>query len=330
MSTDWIRHAQRRGSHIRPRHPRFGRDDRSIETRLLLMETEDGNKWDGMMFTPRETSLTRTAALVIHGLVGNYLTGMPRRLAFGFAQVGIPVLTANTRMANYGAFFGSGLLEQVPLDIDAAVRTLRRRGFNRIVLVGYSMGSTMVTHYQAKVAPPEVVGVCTLAHPLSLPQSLRRRWERFGAVPDYNEMTRMVQRGMVGTDDPKRDRIVLVERASGPSHSPMHAEIWTYRTWWHSRGPEALTAESRRWVGVLRVPLGIIQAGSDLLIPRSEGPELVKLARDGGCPDVHLEYIDGADHVFTGAQGAAVHAARRWITGRLRDLQDGQEIPDLE
>ncbi|MFN8108801.1 MAG: alpha/beta fold hydrolase [Thermoleophilia bacterium] len=242
---------------------------------------------------------------------------MPRRLAFGLAQVGIPVLSANTRMANYGAFFGSGLLDRVPTDIHAAVAALRRRGYRRIVLVGYSMGSTMVTHYQARHAPPEVVGVCTIAHPLSLPNSLRRRWERFGATPDYNEMSRIVQRGMAGTDDPDRDRIVIVERGAGASHRPEHAEIWTYRTWWHSRGPEALAAESRRWVGILRVPLAIIQASDDMLIPVDEGPELVRLATEGGCPDVHLEYIEGADHVFTDRQAQAVEAAQRWITGRF-------------
>ena len=95
-------------------------------------------------------------------------------------------------MANYGVFFGTGLLDRAQLDIAAAVRALRERGFRRIVLLGYSMGSTMVTHYQAVNAPPEVIGVCTLAHPLSLPLSLRRRWERFESRPSYNEMCSIV------------------------------------------------------------------------------------------------------------------------------------------
>jgi fermentation-respiration switch protein FrsA (DUF1100 family) len=67
-------------------------------------------------------------------------------------------------------------------------------------------------------------------------------------------------------------------------------------------------------VGILRVPLAMIQAGDDLLIPREEGVQLAKLARDGGCPDVHLEYVEGADHVFTDRQDLAVEAARRWIS----------------
>jgi dienelactone hydrolase len=238
---------------------------------------------------------------------------MPRRLAFHLAHQGYAALTANTRMANYGVFFGTGLLDQAQLDIAAAVRALRERGFRRIILLGYSMGSTMVSHYQAVHAPPEIIGVCTLAHPLSLPLSLRRRWEHFGSIPSYNDMCSIITREMEASDDPERDRIVIVRRATGPSDRPEHAEIWTYRTWWHSRGPEALAAESRRWVGLLRVPLGVLQAAEDPLISQDEGRLLAKLARDGGCPEVDLKFIAGANHTFDGFELAGANAALEWV-----------------
>ena len=176
----------------------------------------------------------------------------------------------------------------------------------------------MVTHYQAVHEPPEVVGVCTIAHPLSLPQSLRRRWERFGSIPSYNEMCAIISRQMEGGDDPERDRIIIVRRATGPTDRPEDAEIWTYRTWWHSRGPEALSAESRRWVGLLRVPLALIQAADDPLISQSEGALLATLAQEGGCPEVHLEYIEGANHTFDGHELDAVDAAVQWVTDLAR------------
>ena len=132
------------------RPPAFGKDDAHIETDLIVIPTEDRHSWDGMIFRPRHGAVDpRLAVLVIHGSVGNYLTGMPRRLAFHLAQEGYAALTANTRMANYGVFFGTGLIDRAQLDIAAAVRALRERGFRRIILLGYSMGSTMVTHYQA-------------------------------------------------------------------------------------------------------------------------------------------------------------------------------------
>lgn len=297
------------------RQPHFGTDDASLVTDLIVIPTEDDHKWDGMLFRPRQGAVdSRLAVLIIHGSVGHYLSGMPRRMAFHLAQRGIATLTANTRMANYGVFFGTGLLELAQLDVTAAVRALRERGFQRIVLLGYSMGATMVTHYQAVHAPPQIIGVCTVAHPESLSRSLRRRWERFGSSPSYDEMCAMAQAQLEGTDDPERDRIVIVQRATGPSAGPEDAEIWTYRTWLHSRGPDAHAGQSLRWVGDVTVPLAIIQAAEDPLIRPEEGVRLAQLAREGSCPQVHLESIPGANHTFDGVEDAAADAVHRWIS----------------
>ena len=129
--------------------PRFGIDDRHMRTEPLQIETEDHKWWDAMLFEPRGARRSGQACLVVHGAVGNYLEGFPRRLAFGLAERGHAVLSINTRMANYGALFGGGLLHRTPADIDAGVATLRRRGYKRVILCGYSMGATMVTRYQA-------------------------------------------------------------------------------------------------------------------------------------------------------------------------------------
>ena len=147
-----------------------------------------------MIFRPRRATPTAAAlaVLVVHGSVGNYLTGVPRRISFGLAKAGFTVMSVNTRMANYGVIFGGGLMHRTPLDIDAALAVLRRRGFRRIVLLGFSLGATMVTHYQALRQPPDVVGVCTLAHPASLPAALRLRWDHFGADPGYEEVAERV------------------------------------------------------------------------------------------------------------------------------------------
>ncbi len=304
------------------RAPAFGQDDTDIETDLIVIPTEDHHNWDGMIFRPRRGAVDpRMAVLVIHGSVGHYLTGMPRRLAFHLAERGYAALTANTRMANYGVFFGTGLLDEAQLDIAAAVRALRERGFRRIILLGYSMGSTMVAQYQAVQAPPEVIGVCTIAHPLSLPLSLRRRWERFGSNPSYNEMCAIVTREMGATDDPERDRIIIVQRATGPTDRPEHSEIWTYRTWWHSRGPEALSAESRRWVGLLRVPLALIQARGRPADPEVRG-------RIAATPRPRRRLSRGAPRIRRGRQPHLRRTrARRGRGGRAVGHPSGRAHP---
>ena len=302
-----------------PRRPRFGLDDRDLVVELVLTRTEDGQTWDGMIFRPRagERRRRRLGVIVVHGSVGNYITGVPRRVSFGLANAGFTVMSVNTRMANYGVIFGGGLMHRTPLDLDAALAVLRRRGFRRIVLLGFSMGSTMVTHYQALRRPPDVVGVCTLAHPASLPAALRLRWSFYGADPGYGEVTETAHRLLAPDFESSRhDRIFIVRRARGFTEGPESGEIWTYRTWWHSRGPRAPHAESRLRIGEVTVPLALIQAGEDELVRSSEGAELEALARQGDCPSVWRHTVLGADHVFTGCDDDLVEAIVDWLDQR--------------
>lgn len=292
-------------------------EERPLRLHPVTAETDDGNTWDGLALVPRggDPERRRLAVVVVHGSVGNYITGVPRRVSHGLAEAGFTVVSVNTRMANYGVFFGGGLMHRTPYDLDAWVGLVRRMGHERIVLLGYSLGATMVTHYQALRRPPHVVGLCTLAHPLSLPGSLRRRWERFGADPDYETVVARA-RDMLGDDaddDECDDEIFIVERASGPTVAPAHAEIWTYRTWWFSRGPEATHAVSAERIAGVDVPVALIQAGDDMIVPGSDGEELGALARSAGVPDLHHESIPYANHVFSGREAAAVERCVAWL-----------------
>jgi dienelactone hydrolase len=303
----------------RRRAPLFGADDRALAVDLVVARTEDGQRWDGMIFRPgRASPRRRLAVLVVHGSVGNYVTGVPRRVSFALANAGFTVMSVNTRMANYGVIFGGGLMHRTPLDLDAALAILRRRGFRRIVLLGFSLGATMVTHYQALRRPPDVVGVCTLAHPASLPAALRLRWDYYDSEPTYAQVADEAHLRLAPDyESPERDRIFVVRRARGFGDRPLDGEVWTYRTWWFSRGPRAPHAESRLRIGSVTVPLALIQAGEDELVRGSEGPQLEGLARQGDCPSVARETIPGADHVFTGRDDALAEAVVAWLDARL-------------
>jgi len=303
----------------RRRLPLFGQDDRDLALDLVVTSTSDGQSWDGMVFRPRggDARRRRLGVIVVHGSVGNYLTGVPRKVSFGLATAGFTVMSVNTRMANYGVIFGGGLMHKTPLDIDAALAVMRRRGFTRIVLLGFSLGATMVTHYQALRRPPDVVGICTLAHPASLPAAMRLRWEHFGADPGYEEVASLVHHRLAPDfDSSDKDRIFLVRRGRGFGDRPTDGEVYTYRTWWHSRGPRAPHAESRLRIGDVTVPLAIIQAGEDELVRESEGFQLEALARQGDCPSVLRETIPDADHVFTGKDRDLIEAVVDWLDAR--------------
>ena len=298
------------------RRPAFGRDDREITTRLVTLKPADGHEWDGMLLRPRfgDPAFRKILVIVVHGSVGNYLTGVPRRVAFELAGHGFSVMSINTRLANYGPFFGGGLFHRTPLDLEAAMQVARVNGFDRVVLLGYSMGCTVCTNFLANHEAPEVVGLCTIAHPMSLPQSLRERWQRYGATPTYDEVAEYARPIVAGDpDDPRGDRIFTVMRANGPLPTPENGEIWTYATWWSSRGPESPHAESREQIGRVHVPVAILQAGNDHLIQAGEGYELARIAAVAGNHDVFLDMVPQADHVFTGLVNVVSDMAARWL-----------------
>lgn len=293
------------------------RDDRNLKLDPITVDTVDGHTWDGLRLIPRggHARRRRVAVIVVHGSVGNYITGVPRRVAHGLAVAGFTVLSVNTRMANYGVFFGGGLFHETPNDLDAWVDLARRMGHRDVVLLGFSMGASIVTHYQATRQRPEVVAVGSLAHPASLPASLERRWRRFGSIPDHAEVVETATRVIEDDPDGTSDEIFIVRRATGPSDEPGDAEIWTYRTWWFSRGPNADAAMSWRHVGALKVPLALIQAGADLIVPVSDGEDLERRALAGGVPGVFHRVVDGADHVFAGCIDDAVALLVEWLDG---------------
>lgn len=293
------------------------RDDTNLKLDPITIDTPDGQTWDGLALIPKggDPQRRRVAVIVVHGSVGNYITGVPRRVAHGLALAGFTVLSVNTRMANYGVFFGGGLFHRTPIDMDSWVDLAKRMGHTEVVLVGFSMGASIVTYYQATRHRPEVVAVGALAHPASLPDSLKRRWERFGSQPDYETVVRdaWLMIGGISENDALDDEIFVVRRATGPTDEPAHAEIWTYRTWWFSRGPQAHAAMSRRHIGRLGVPLAMIQGADDLIVPPSDGEELARLAHEGGVPDVFHSVVPGANHVFDGRLGEAVERLVDWM-----------------
>lgn len=84
------------------------RDDTNLRLDPITIDTSDGQTWDGLALISKggDPHRRRVAVIVVHGSVGNYITGVPRRVAHGLALAGFTVLSVNTRMANYGVFFG--------------------------------------------------------------------------------------------------------------------------------------------------------------------------------------------------------------------------------
>ena len=130
-----------------------------VERELVTLRAADGAEHDALLHLDaralrareRRTG-RRTAVMHVHGIMGNFLVGTLRFLPGPLARAGYPTLVIETRMGNIGQVFGQAIFDDALIDLDAGVRWLRARGFDHVVLSGYSSGAAMATRFAA-VAP---------------------------------------------------------------------------------------------------------------------------------------------------------------------------------
>jgi dipeptidyl aminopeptidase/acylaminoacyl peptidase len=295
-----------------------------VDRRLVTLIAADGQVHDGLFEIDVRAARARsratgrrTAVVHVHGIMGNFLVGTLRFYPAPLARAGFPVLVLETRMANVGQLFGQAIFEDAIRDVDAAVVWLRDQGFDTIVLSGYSSGATLATRYAATHHVPDLRALVCLGNPWGLPQAMRERADRFGATPGYEELAGIVEEAIGDDPDaPDRDRLFLVERSRGPTRTPPDSEVYTYRTWWHSRGPAAVPAMAHRQIGQVWAPILLVQGTADDVVAYEEAERLAEVARAAGNRDVTVAAIEGVGHSFLGGEIAARDAVISWLRER--------------
>ena len=274
--------------------------------------------------TNKEHLENKPVILRLHGTLGNLLDEAEHFLPCVLASKGYSSLTVNTLMANLGLFFGFGLFDKALLQIDTAYNFLREMGFKKIIIAGHGLGSCMAIRYGAlrndPVEYPGIMGVIGITTPYSMPETVRRRWERFGSVPSYDEVHRKAKRIFKPDpgEEPAQDEIVLINKGHGDTCHPEHAEIYTLKTWWALAGPEAEEAMVYRHIGDIKVPLLLIRGLRDKFVEHREFEDLAQIARDSGNRDVTQVCLD-ANHNLDGKHDELGTEIIKWISDRFED-----------
>jgi pimeloyl-ACP methyl ester carboxylesterase len=258
--------------------------------------------------------------LRLHGVLGNLLDETEPFLPKALAERGYASITMNTALANLGLFYGFGVFDDVIPQIETVRDYLRAAGFTIVILAGHGLGAAMAVRYAATrnhpASTPELVeGLVAIAAPYSLPETIRRRWERFGAEPSYEEVHRRARQAIDGGRWPQ-DETIVVRRAHGPSCRPEHSEIYTLKTWWALAGPEAVGPRVYHYIGQVRVPLLLVSGRDDEIIAVQEGEYLSRIARSAGNPDVTHVVLD-ANHRFDGEHGELSDTVLQWLDDRF-------------
>jgi len=226
-------------------------------------------------------------------------------------------------MANFGLFFGYGLIDDVIPQIDRAVEYLVEQGYENIIISGYSLGTSIVLRYAGLRSDPEkypnIRGVVTLAAPYSMSDSIRRRWDRWGSEPTYEEVFEEARE--ILKPDPyasENDRTILIYKARGDTYRPEHSEIYTYKTWWFLAGPEAQTAKAYKEIEKIKVPIMLIQGWYDDIVKPEETHELAQIAIRAGNKDVSAFYVN-AGHKFDDKEEELGDIIVRWLDRRFKE-----------
>lgn len=150
-----------------------------MNVELIRVKTADGVQLDGSLQKPSRMGFSSpfTAWLLVHGTGGNfYSSGVLQVFAEQLLQSGYAVARINTRGHDIvstlpgarvplsgGAAFES--IADCVHDLRAWVDELVRRDFQRVVLVGHSMGGVKAIYAQAHARHPNVVAVVGVSPP---------------------------------------------------------------------------------------------------------------------------------------------------------------------
>jgi alpha-beta hydrolase superfamily lysophospholipase len=253
--------------------------------------------------------------IVVHGVLGHFLArGTPRQLPLLLTERGINSFSINTRMAHLGQIFGRAVFDSAEYDIEAAVEFLKKEGFARIFILGFSLGANLSAFYAANKPEPEVKGLILEGCAYSLPDSQKKRWGKWNSMPTYDEVYEKAGE-LLGTDPltSPRDEIFLVNRAWGDTLNPFHNEIYTYKTWWFIRSPEARHAKTCTVIPRVKIPVLFLQGVNDDILEEWESRELARLASEAGNGSVDVRYIENAKHDCMENPDAASDSIAGWI-----------------
>jgi pimeloyl-ACP methyl ester carboxylesterase len=274
------------------------------------------------LVTQKEHVENKPIIIRLHGIIGNLLDETEHFLPIFLARQGYSSLTMNTLLANLGLFYGFGIFDDVIPQIDAVFDFVRGMGFKKLVLAGHGLGGCLAIRYGAlrndPVTYPDFLGVIAIATPFSMPDTIRRRWERFASEPEYAKVYQWARRLFhpEPEEEPARDETIVVKRAHGPTSLPEHTDVYTLKTWWALAGPEAHGAMAYKHIGAIKVPLLLVQGLNDDNIEPRETADLQRLAQDAGNPDVSSAYLE-ANHTFQKKYAELGQIIFRWLNDRF-------------
>ncbi|MBI4200689.1 MAG: alpha/beta fold hydrolase [Chloroflexi bacterium] len=287
-----------------------------MQADLVKCTTQDGVTLDGAFFQPQVATSNRGAVdamLLVHGSGGSFLGALQLYLADRFRQAGYPAASFNTTghdlvWGQPGHYFGNAfeILDRCRIDLDAAIAWLAGRGYQRIGILGHSMGAVKVVYYQAHTHDPRVAAVIA-ASPVRLSHTYFLKSEAAEEYRGYYE------KAVALVDSGQPDALF-------PVNFPM-PHLWSAAAYIDKHGPQerynVITFTSK-----VNCPL-LLLAGALETHPRLRDAAKDAYATIKGRKDVRLVIAEGADHGWAGQHERLFDEVLGW----LGKLKEAVEVP---
>ncbi len=145
---------------------------------IVFTYAEDGVMLEGVVMQPRQEPTRQLALVWMHGLTSKFYAPTEIKVGRGVVDAGYTVVSGNNRGHDFGSrvrrrdgdtILGGGgweLFDESPRDVAAWIGFAQSLGFERVALLGHSLGALKVVYYQAHRQDTRVIGVVAASPPL--------------------------------------------------------------------------------------------------------------------------------------------------------------------
>jgi pimeloyl-ACP methyl ester carboxylesterase len=273
---------------------------------LVETVTDDGYALEGAVFTPANDGVARLPVVWMHGFTGRFYEHHALAIGRRLAERGHVFLTGNNRGHDFGAAIqradgGESLragawwesFDEHRFDFAAWIGFTIRLGFDRVILVGHSLGAVKAVHYMANSQDERIAALVSASGPAFLGRRIRDASDRLDLA------RRLVAEG--------RGRDLLPEDPGGRVTSAAtyvdraSAEMDIY-------GLDRPNPPISR----IRCPiLFVLGSEEPEIATRAELPVLQRNA--SSAPATDSLYVEGADHVYRGREVAVADGIADWL-----------------
>lgn len=273
---------------------------------LVRIFTADRAMLHGLLWEP--ASKAPALILYVPGLTGTFCS--PQDMGSFAAPVvgaGYALLAINLRIAGPPGLAHSRFEDCVP-DLDAALKFATARGYDRIVLLGDSLGGPRSCYFWQERRPPEICALVLMASIPSPYEEACQRWsesERARFDTHLKKMREMIAAG-------KGQELEFYA-----DFQPKRGIALCAATWVNTFGtPDECNASTLKYLPQVTVPLLVLHGSRDTI----SLPENAKTMYDAAiqAPRRDLAWAD-ADHFFFAPPEAIAYATRvrEWLDTAL-------------